>query len=159
MDAMWWVAIVLMAVGVVGTLVPAWPGIGLVFAGALLYAIATGFTDIGVGHVLVYGALTLVAVGLDIVANVLGARLFGASKWGVLGALVGVVVGLIVGGPVGLLLGPLVGAVALEALSGHSLRQALRSGTGAAIGFVLGTAVELALALAIVISFLHATWM
>jgi uncharacterized protein YqgC (DUF456 family) len=157
MDALWWAALLLMAVGLVGTLVPALPGIVLVFAGALLYAAGTGFSSIGVGHLAVYGALALLAVALDALANLLGARLFGASKWGLLGALVGVGVGLLVAGPLGLVLGPLLGAVALELLARRSLRQALRSGAGTAVGCVLGTAVELALALAIVVSFLHAT--
>jgi uncharacterized protein YqgC (DUF456 family) len=75
----------------------------------------------------------------------------------VVGAALGVVVGLLVGGPIGLLLGPLVGAVALEALSGQPLRRALRSGVGALVGFIFGTAAELALALVIVISFLRLT--
>lgn len=157
MDAIWWVVLLLMAVGLVGTVVPVLPGIVLVFAGALLYAVSTGFAPIGVGHLVVYGALTLLAVALDALANLLGARLFGASKWGLLGALLGMVVGLLVGGPLGLVLGPLLGAAALELLAHRSLRRALRSGVGTAVGFVLGTAVELALALAIVVSFLRAT--
>ena len=156
MDPVWLLALGLMAVGLVGTVVPALPGIVLVFAGALLYAVATGFAVVGVGHLVVFGALTAVAMALDVLANLVGARAFGASRWGVIGAAVGLVVGLL-GGPVGLLLGPLVGAVALEALSGRPLRRPLRSGVGALLGYVLGTAAELALALVIVISFLRMT--
>ncbi len=150
-------ALAIMAVGLVGTLVPSLPGILLVFAGVLVYAVATGFEVIGWGHVAAFGALTAVALGLDLVANLLGARLCGASRWGILGAVIGVVIGLFVGGPVGLVLGPLVGAVALEALSGRPLGLALRSGVGVLVGYVLGTAAELALALVIVISFLRLT--
>jgi uncharacterized protein len=150
-------AFVLMAVGLVGTVVPALPGIVLVFGATLLYALATGFARVGVGHVVAFAALTALALLLGFAAHALGARAFGATRWGVIGAAVGVLVGLLVAGPVGLILGPLLGAVALEALSGQPLRQAWRSGVGALVGFLLGTAAELTLALVIVISFVRLT--
>jgi uncharacterized protein len=156
-DPLLLLALLVMAVGLVGTVVPGIPGIPLVFGGAVLYAVVTGFGVVGLGHVAVYALLTLLALGLGLAANLLGARALGASRWGILGAVVGVVVGVLVGGPVGLLLGPLAGAVALEALSGRPLREAMRAGVGTVIGFLLGSAAELALALVIVISFMRAT--
>ena len=156
-DPLLLLALGMMAIGLVGTVVPALPGIVLVFGGALLYAVATGFAVVGVGHLVSFGALTALALALDFVANLVGARAFGASRWGVIGAVVGVVVGVLVGGPLGLLLGPLLGAVALEAVSGRPLRQAFRSGVGALVGYVFGTAAELVLALVIVLSFLRTT--
>ena len=156
MDSWLVLAFLLMAVGLVGTVVPALPGIALVLAGAVLYAVGTGFTVVGVGHVLLFAGLTAVALALDFVANLLGARAFGATKWGIIGAMVGLLLGLALG-PVGLIVGPLVGAVALEALSGQPLRQAFRSGLGALIGYILGTGVEVALALAIIIIFVRTT--
>jgi uncharacterized protein YqgC (DUF456 family) len=159
MDPIWWVALLLMGLGLVGTIVPGLPGILLVFVGALVYAVGTGFQVIGVGHLAVFGALTLVGLALDIVANVVGARAFGASKWGLVGAALGAIVGLFVAPPIGLLVGPLVGAVALEALSGRTLRQAFHSGVGAMLGFFLGVAVEIALAATIIVIFLRSTWL
>jgi len=150
-------ALVLMAVGLAGTVVPALPGIVLVFGAALLYALLTGFDRVGVGHVVVFAALTALALLLGFAAHALGARAFGATRWGVVGAAVGLLIGLLFAGPVGLILGPLLGAIALEALSGQPLRQAARSGVGALLGFVLGTAAELTLALVIVISFVRLT--
>ncbi len=157
MDLWLLLALALMAVGLVGTVLPALPGIALVLAGAVLYAVGTGFAVVGLGHVLLFAALTGLALVLDLAANVLGARVFGASRWGIMGAALGLIVGLAVGGPVGLILGPLLGAVALEVLSGQPLRRAFKSGVGAFVGFVLGTAAELVLALVIVISFLRLT--
>jgi uncharacterized protein YqgC (DUF456 family) len=151
-------ALLLMAIGLVGTVVPALPGIALVLAGAVLYAAATGFTVVGVGDVLLFAALTALALGLDLLAHMLGARAFGATCWGVVGAVLGVVVGLLVGGPLGLLVGPLLGAVALEALSGQPLRRALRSGVGAVVGYLLGTAAQAALAIVIIVRFVRLAW-
>jgi uncharacterized protein YqgC (DUF456 family) len=156
-DWPWWIAVALMAVGLFGTVVPGLPGIVLVFVGALVYAVATGFQTIGVGHLVVFGALTAVGLALDIIANLVGARAFGASRWGLIGAALGAIVGLFVGGPFGLLAGPLIGAVAGEALSGRKLDQAFTSGIGAMLGFFLGVAIELGLALVIVVVFVRST--
>jgi hypothetical protein len=150
-------ALVLMAIGLVGTVVPVLPGIVLVFGAAALYAVLTEFRVVGLGHLAVFGGLTLLAVALGFAARALGARAFGATRWGVVGAAIGLLVGLFVAGPFGLLLGPLLGAVALEARSGQPLRQAWRSGIGALVGFLLGSAAELTLALVIVISFVRLT--
>lgn len=157
MDPLLLVVLLVMVVGLIGTVVPGIPGIPLVFGGAVLYAVATDFGVVGLGHLAVYGLLTLLALGLGLAANLLGARALGASRWGILGAVVGLVIGLLVGGPVGLLLGPLAGAVVLEGLSGRPLRQAMRAGVGTVVGFLLGSATELAFSLVIVISFLRAT--
>jgi uncharacterized protein YqgC (DUF456 family) len=150
-------ALVLMAVGLVGTVVPVLPGISLVFGGALVYAVATNFQRVGLGHLALFAGLTLLAMALGFVAHALGARAFGGTRWGVVGAVVGLLVGLLVAGPLGLLLGPLLGAIALEAASGQPLRRAWRSGIGALVGVLLGTAAELTLALVIVISFVRLT--
>ena len=150
-------ALVLMAVGLVGTVVPSLPGIILVFGGTLVYALATNFQRVGIGDLALFGALTLLALALGFVAHALGARAFGATRWGILGAVVGLFVGVLVAGPLGLLLGPLLGAIALEVASGRPLRQAWRSGVGALLGFLLGTLAELTLALVIVISFVRLT--
>jgi uncharacterized protein len=150
-------ALALMAIGLVGTVVPVLPGIALVFVATLLYALVTGFERVGVSYVLLFAALTLLAIGLGFAARALGARAFGATRWGLVGAVAGLVVGLLFAGPWGLILGPLVGAVALEALSGQPLRRACRSGVGALVGFLLGSAAELTLALVIVIIFVRLT--
>ena len=127
------------------------------FGATLLYALLTGFERVGIGHVLAFAGLTLLAILLGFAAHALGARAFGATRWGIIGAIVGLLAGILIAGPVGLILGPLLGAIALEALSGQPLRQAARSGVGALLGFLLGTAAELTLALVIVISFVRLT--
>ena len=49
-------------------------------------------------------------------------------------------------GLVGIILGPFIGAVVAELSAGQDARQAGRSGYGAWIGVVLGTAAKLAIA-------------
>ncbi|MCB1612907.1 MAG: DUF456 domain-containing protein, partial [Xanthomonadales bacterium] len=95
--------------------------------------------------VIVLGVLTLLAMGIDLMASLLGTRRVGASGWAVLGAAIGTVVGLFFGF-FGLLFGPFAGALIGELLAGRGMQQAARAGLGAWLGFVIGSLAKLALA-------------
>lgn len=137
-------AVVLVLVGLAGTVVPALPGAPLVFAGLLCAAWADGFARVGPVTLAVLGLLTALTLAVDFAATALGARRFGAGKAALLGAAVGSVVGLFFGLP-GLLVGPFVGAVLGELLTSSDLTQAGRAGFGAWVGLLLGTLGKLAI--------------
>jgi hypothetical protein len=135
--------------------VPGLPGAILVLAGLALAAWIDGFARVGVATLAVLAGLTLAAYALDFVATAVGARRFGTSWWGVLGAVLGTLGGLFFG-PVGLVIGPFVGAFLLELLARRDLRQAGRAGLGAWLGLVLGTAGRLGLVAAMIAVFVVA---
>ncbi len=135
---------VLILLGLAGTILPALPGVPLVFAGMLLAAWAGGFSKVSIGTVVVLGVLTALAVVLEIVASAVGAKRTGASWLAFAGAGVGTVIGAFAG-IVGLLLGPFIGAVIGEWFATRNMPQATRAGVGAAIGFIVGSAAKLAL--------------
>jgi len=142
----------LIVVGLAGVVLPALPGLPLVFIGMLLAAWAGGFAKIGVATLVVLGILTLLSMAVDFWAAALGAKRVGASRLALFGALLGTLAGLFLG-PVGLFLGPFVGALAGELLHGRRLDrarlgQATRVGIGTWIGMVLGIALKLMLAFA-----------
>jgi uncharacterized protein YqgC (DUF456 family) len=147
------VVALLMVVGLVGSIVPFLPGTPLIFAGALLYAIATDFTPVGAGRLAILAALAAAGWAAEHVAGALGARRAGGSRWAVIGALLGAVVGL-AAAPLGLLLGPIIGAVAGELLRGRGAAESVRAGVGTAIGVVLGVVAHVAAAVAMVGLFL-----
>ncbi len=131
-----------MLVGLAGTIIPMIPGLPIMWAGALIYAILTGFQEISWIYLVVFGALTLVVQVLDYVANLYGAKKMGASRWGILGALVGMLVGLFTGGIIGLVAGSFVGAILGEILAGKTGSQALKAGVGTFLGFLGGTLIK-----------------
>jgi uncharacterized protein YqgC (DUF456 family) len=142
----------LIVVGVIGIILPAVPGLPLMFAGMLLAAWAGGFSKVGAGMLITLGLLTAVSMGMDLWAAAIGARRVGASRLAVIGALVGTVCGLLLG-PVGLLVGPFAGALLGELWHGRSLNasqvgKATRVGVGTTLGIVLGVVVKLMLAFA-----------
>jgi len=143
LHALWYVlAVVLIVVGFVGTIVPALPGVPLVFAGMFVAAWADGFQHVGVWWLVGLGVLTLIALAVDFLAGLAGAKRVGASRMALIGAAVGTIVGIFFGIP-GLLLGPFLGALIGELVAGGTLKRATGVGVGAWIGFLIGTELKL----------------
>src|SRR5687767_14418125 len=142
MFELWILALVLITVGLVGTVVPALPGMPLVLGGIALYTIGSGFGVIGGFEFALFVVVGVLGMGLDFLGNLIGAKRFGASRLGMLGAIVGLVLGLITLGPVGILVGPLVGAIGFELAQGRQARDALRSGFGVVVGYLFGSLAE-----------------
>lgn len=140
-------AVILILVGIAGVILPALPGLPLVFAGMLLAAWAGDFQQIGWLPLVVLGVLTLVSVAVDFFATMLGAKRVGASRKALLGAVVGTFAGLFFG-PVGLFAGPFVGALLGELWHGRELGKAAKVGLGTWLGILLGTVLKLGLAFA-----------
>lgn len=140
-------ALLMVVAGIAGVVLPALPGLPLVFFGMLLAAWAGGFERIGVATLVVLGVLTVLSVVVDFLASALGAQRAGASRLAILGAFAGSIIGLFFGLP-GLLAGPFVGALVGEWLHVRKLGQATRVGVATWIGLLLGSAVKLGLAFA-----------
>jgi len=142
----WWIIAALVVIsGLIGTVVPALPGVPIIFAGLLLAAWSTGFEVVGWGTIGVLAVLTAASVMIDFLSAAFGAKRQGASPRAFWGATLGAVVGLFFG-LVGIVLGPFIGAIVAELAAGSGPRQAGRSGYGVWIGLVLGTALKLAIA-------------
>ena len=145
MDAhtLWFVlAIILIVVGVAGTVLPVLPGVPLVFAGMLIAAWSDGFQHVGVWTLVGLGVLTVIAVAVDFLAGLAGAKRVGASRLALIGAAVGTLIGIFFGIP-GLLLGPFLGALIGELFAGGTLKRAADVGVGAWIGFLVGAVLKL----------------
>lgn len=146
------VSVLLVLVGLAGIVLPALPGVPLMFAGMLLAAWANGFERVGTITLTILGALTLLSVLADFWATAIGAKRVGASRSALVGAVIGTFVGLFFSLP-GLILGPFVGAMAGELLHGRRIDRerfglATRVGAGTWMGILFGIALKLALAFA-----------
>ena len=157
MELFWWaVTLILMAVGLIGTVLPIFPGTAVILAAAILHRIMLGpEKSVGWLSIALLVLLTLASYAIDFVGGWLGARRFGATRWGMLGALLGAIVGLFFGLP-GLLLGPIAGAVLGEIIAGQRLAAAGRAGWGALLGNLAAMLGKLAIAFAMISYFLVA---
>ena len=141
--ALWILAVVLIVVGVVGTVLPALPGAILVFAGIALAAWIDDFARISGWTLGVLGVLTVIAWLTDYVAAAAGAKKVGASKYAIIGAAIGTVAGVFTG-LVGLIFMPLVGAAIGEYLAQQDALRAGRVGIATWLGMLAGTVVKVA---------------
>ena len=142
---LWLLAALLILVGFAGLILPALPGIPLIFAGLLVLAWSENFAYVGWITLTLLGVLALLSYGVDLLAASLGARKFGASPRAVWGAALGALAGLFFG-LIGIVLGPFVGAVIGEFSGRTSARAALHAGLGATLGLVFGALLKIALA-------------
>jgi uncharacterized protein YqgC (DUF456 family) len=145
----WLLAILLVAIGLAGVVLPAIPGAPLLFGGLFLAAWVEDFVYVGKWTLVILGLLALLTYGVDFWATMFGAKRFGASKRAITGALIGTLVGLFLGLP-GVLFGPFIGAVIGELSARRKLEDAARAGFGATIGLVLGVGLKVALALSMI---------
>ena len=144
-------ALIFLIVGLLGTILPAIPGLPLMFAGAWLLAYTGDYQVIGTPALIALGILALIGSAMDYVAGLLGAKFTGASKQALWGAFVGGIVGLFFALP-GLILGPLVGAALGELWARRSLLSAGKVGIGTFIGFIIGVVAKVGCALAILLT-------
>ena len=138
---------VMILLGLAGVILPFLPGVPLAWAGLLLYGLVTGFAKVSVLAVVVFGLLMLATLALDLLAPMLGASKFRASRWGLFGVFIGFIVGVIWFGLPGIIIGPLLGALAGELIAGKPGGQAFKSALGAMLGFLAGTLIKVTLVL------------
>ncbi len=145
-----------MVIGLAGTILPVLPGTILIFLGALLFVLFFGFEKVSVGIIIAIGVIVLLSILFDFLAGSIGARKFGASKAGVIGAILGAIVGLFVGNIFGLILGPLIGAVLGEVILGKNLKVAGKAGVGTLVGFLGGAIMKFVFGLLMILLFVFA---
>lgn len=153
---LWVLTIGLFILGVLGVFVPFLPGIGLVFAGILLYAWMTNFSVISLGAVIVFGVVTFLAWLVEYLGSILGARFGGGGRYAMWGSLLGGLMGLVFVGPLGLLLGVVVGVVAGALYEGKNLNQAGKTAFFSILGILGARIIQLIMALSVIVAFIVA---
>ncbi len=153
--ATWILTLSLMFIGLAGVIVPLLPGTTLILAAAVLHKLILP-TDISWLTLGIVGVFWLLSIVADLGGVILGTRWFGGSRWGMAGASGGALVGVFFSLPA-LILGTIFGAVIAEKLvAKKSGGASLKSGLGAATGFVLSTFARLACAMTMIALFLFA---
>lgn len=166
MQIIYWLLVAVMVVGIIGAVVPAIPGTSLILIAIIIWGfVSSSFAAIKIPLIVTVIVLIL-SIGVDFLAGYIGAKQAGASKWGQIGAFVGLLLGffgllpaLPFGGPLlGILFGPLLGAIIGEFLYQRQLGVAIKAGIGIVVGTVVGNLIQGILAIAAVIVFLVTTW-
>lgn len=148
---------ILMAIGLVGSIVPGIPGSPCSYLGLILLHLTDG-VDYSTEFLIGTLAACIVVFLLDFYAPIWCTKRFGGSKKGVWGSIIGLFAGLFSPIPYGFIVGPFVGAVVGELLDGKDSAGAFRSGVGSFIGFLVSTGAKLALGIAFCWFFIEAAY-
>jgi uncharacterized protein len=169
------ITLILMVVGLFGSVLPGLPGVTLIFLSALVYAIITDFRSVGAAILVVLFIFAAIAFVADFVATSYGARRFGASNWGTVGGAIGGIAGALIGllflgigSLFGLILGTIAGVFLGEYLkrtrqgqqgpgsTGSDWRRASHAAGGVLVGYLAAAVIQGLLGLASVIVFVLA---
>ena len=143
----------LIIAGIAGIIIPGLPGLVLILAGILVYGWHVGFEVLGVGFLITMALLTIIGTVIDLLASVVGAKKYGASKLSLLAMVIGLIFGIITMGPPGLIIGPIVAVILTEMLRGRSFNEALKVTLGIILGFLSGIALRFVIGIGMTISF------
>jgi uncharacterized protein YqgC (DUF456 family) len=127
--------VMLMAFGV--SIIPGFPGPPIVLVAATGHRLWFGQHGVSGLMLVCLALLTISSLVLDYFASLYGAKKFGATWRGVLGAFVGGIVGIFFSLP-GIIVGPFLGALLFELMGGHEFDKASRAGFGAFLGVFAG---------------------
>ncbi len=148
------IVLVLMLVGLIGTLIPILPGILLMWIAAVIYGFAVGFDVFSIGVLAAITFLASVSVAVGIVLPKRAATTSGASTSSQLAAGVGAVIGFFAIPVVGVVVGALAG-IALAEWRDKGEWSAARSSTIAvAKGFGLSALVQFGMGFVILVVWL-----
>lgn len=136
-------ALIVMCVGLAGSILPGLPSTPLVLIGAVGHKLYFGPAGAAWWVLAVLTAMTVLSMVMDYLASVYGAKKLGATWRGAVGAIVGGLIGLFFSLP-GILLGPFVGAFLFEMAGGREWKAASRAGVGATLGLLAGALGKLA---------------
>lgn len=133
-------AIFFLLVGLLGCVLPALPGPPLSYIALLL--VQWAWQPFGTITLIVFAVITVVVTLLDYVIPLWGAKVFGATKTGIYGSIIGMLAGAFLT-PVGMIAGLLIGAILGDMYAGRKLSDAIGSGLGTFVGTIAGMAVKL----------------
>ena len=147
---------VAMLAGLAGVLVPWFPDIILIWGAGLAYGVLVGWGAWGPWLFAWMTIVALVALAAEVAVTTAGARVGGASGWGVAAGVVLAIVGLIVFSPLGALIGLMLGLLLVEGWRRRNLRLAAQATLGAVVGWGASIVVKFGLALWMIL--LWAVW-
>lgn len=146
-------AVVLVLIGLLGSVVPGLAGPPFSWLGLLLLNFTTA-TDYTPAFLILTALVCVVITILDYVIPSLSTKKCGGSKAGVWGCNIGLIISIIglpfgfgPQGILGVVFWPFAGALVGELLGGKKVRQALHAAWGAFLGFLCGTGLKLAYAI------------
>lgn len=148
---------ILILAGILGSFLPVVPGIPVSWIGLLLLfftsVIPMDYLFLGITFL-----VTLLVYAMQYVVPAWGARYFGGSKKGMIGAGAGLVVGIFIPLPGGIFLGTFAGAFLGEILNKRNSKIAVKAAFGSFVGLLASNFMEFLACFIFMLLFLNKVW-
>lgn len=142
MDYFWIIlGIILVLVGLLGSLLPILPGPPVAYVGLLLQQLREE-EPFSTKFLLIWAGVVLLTLLLDFLVPIWTTRRFGGSKYGVWGCTIGLIAGFWMG-PFGIIIGPFIGAFIGEMIAGKTSHHSFRAALGSFAGFLVGSLLKI----------------
>lgn len=143
--------LILLILGLVGTILPVLPGLLLSICGLLIYKFGTD-APLSMVYIWIFVALTAISTVLNYLIPAKTNRKYGGTRWGSVGSITGTLVGLFFFPPFGFFIGMILGVFVGELLhDSKDKKKAINSVKGAVIGFIFGAGFNFMVALAMLL--------
>lgn len=144
-------SIMLLILGLVGTILPILPGLLLSICGLLIYKFGTD-APLSMVYIWIFVVLTVISTVLNYLIPAKTNRKYGGTRWGSVGSIIGTLVGLFFFPPFGFFIGMILGVFVGELLhDSKDKKKAINSVKGAVIGFIFGAGFNFMIALAMLL--------
>lgn len=148
---------ILIISGIIGSFMPIIPGPLTSWFGLFsLNLIST--VEIDKTLLIITFIIALIIFVLDSLIPIYGSKYFGATKYGILGASIGLLIGIITPIPFGIIIGPILGALIGELLFNNDLKKSIKSSMGVLIGFLASTFIKFITSLIYLMIYLVQLW-
>lgn len=141
------------------------PGLWVMVGAAVIYAYTGGGAAISTATLVLVGLLAVIAEVIEYVLSARYVRIYGGSRRGAWGAIIGGTIGAIMGVPIpiigsliGAFAGSFIGALIAELGAGAAKKDASRAAFGALVGRAVAAAMKVAIGLGIAIWIFFAAW-
>ena len=143
------ISLLCLIIGFFGSFLPVLPGTLLSWLGLVIFKY-TSYADYGWPTLIVLGIIVLAFQGINYVLPAYSSKKFGGSRYGVIGASIGLLVGIIFApfGLVSIIIAPFLGAFIGEFLLNKSNTKAsFKAAFGTFVGFMISTGLGMLLSL------------
>jgi uncharacterized protein YqgC (DUF456 family) len=138
--------IIFILIGLIGCIIPGIAGPPFSFLALICLSIVKKWEPFSVRLLIILGILTVIVQALDYLLPALGAKKFGATKYGFWGTIIGMLLGIFFVPPFGIIAGAFLGALLGEIVAGKEAAKALKAGWGVFAGVMAGMFLKLVLA-------------
>lgn len=151
------IAAVFMVLGILGSFLPVLPGVPLSWIGLLIFYLIPG---IGLNYLFlgITLAITILIYVLNLLIPAYGAKRFGGSKKGMIGATIGLVIGIFAPFPFAVIVCPFLGAFIGEIINKSTSKTAIRAAFGSFLGLMASSFMEFVVCFGFLILFLFQFW-